>query len=199
MGCLGILMIGVVIFGIGRCANCDFAKSDAEKLIGKEIAWGTKGSLPAGQRYEFTCPKDGTAGDVVGSDLYLASESSICTAAAHAGVIELKEGGKVTIDVQVRKGLVLRGSERHGVRSLDASNAKERTEQLKKAPEEADWSDTVFSVVGAPPPPEPVLLAPPTKFAPQPSHSTRSSKPAKPAQSAAAKPSAPVDGESASE
>lgn len=205
IGCIIVLLLGLgVVFGIGRCANCDFAKSDAEKMIGKEIAWGTKGDLPAGKRYEFTCPKDGTPGDVVGSDFYDADESSICTAAVHAGVIGLKEGGRVTIDVQDKKALVLRGSERNGIKSVDSSKADDHAGRLNdKDAGQPDWSDKVFSVVGAPPPP-PVTApaAPSAKSAP--SSSARPAKkapspPAKPAVTVSAKPAAVPSGEPPSE
>lgn len=202
VGCVIVLLLGLgVVFGLGRCANCDFAKSDAEKSIGKEIAWGTKGDLSAGKRYEFICPKDGTPGDVVGSELYDADESSICTAAVHAGVIGLKDGGRVTIDVQDKKGLVLRGSERNGIRSVDPSNADDRAARLNEKDAGApDWSDKVFSVVGAPPPP---VTAPPAQTAkPAPSASARSGKPgkstsalSKPAPTVSANPAAAPSGE----
>ncbi len=205
VGCLVLLVLGgAMIFGVGRCLNCDFSKSDAEKSVGKEIAWGTKADLPAGKRYEFTCPKDGTPGDVVGSDSYDADESSICTAAVHAGVIGLKEGGRVTIDVQDKKGLVLRGSERNGIKSVDSSTADDHAGRLNdKDAGQPDWSDKVFSVVGAPPPPP--VTTPPVQPAKQaPSSSARPAKkapspPAKPAVTASAKPAAVPSGEAPSE
>ncbi len=64
------------------------------------IAWttaavGFKGE--DGQTYKFECPPDGTAGIIWGSDVYTA-DSSICTAAVHAGLITLEDGGIVTIE-----------------------------------------------------------------------------------------------------
>ncbi|MFL6373951.1 MAG: LCCL domain-containing protein [Pyrinomonadaceae bacterium] len=50
-----------------------------------------------GLRYRFECPPDGTAGAVWGSDVYTA-DSSVCTAAVHAGKITLEKGGIVTIE-----------------------------------------------------------------------------------------------------
>jgi hypothetical protein len=47
--------------------------------------------------YTFECPPDGTASAVGGSDIYTA-DSSICTAAVHAGKITLADGGDVTIE-----------------------------------------------------------------------------------------------------
>jgi hypothetical protein len=50
-----------------------------------------------GLRYTFECPPDGTPGTVWGSDVYTA-DSSVCTAAVHAGKITLEKGGIVTIE-----------------------------------------------------------------------------------------------------
>jgi hypothetical protein len=64
------------------------------------IAWNTGPGFvkqETGLRYTFICPPDGTAGTVWGSDVYTA-DSSLCTAAVHAGKITLEKGGKVTIE-----------------------------------------------------------------------------------------------------
>jgi len=47
----------------------------------------------------LSCPRppDGTAVSIWGSDVYTA-DSSICTAAVHAGKITLEKGGEVTIE-----------------------------------------------------------------------------------------------------
>jgi len=45
----------------------------------------------------FECPPEGTRSAVWGSDVYTA-DSSICTAAVHAGKITLEKGGQVTIE-----------------------------------------------------------------------------------------------------
>jgi len=50
-----------------------------------------------GLRYTFECPPDGTPGTVWGSDAYTA-DSSVCTAAVHAGKITPEKGGTVTIE-----------------------------------------------------------------------------------------------------
>jgi hypothetical protein len=64
------------------------------------IAWTTAASgfkQDAGLTYKFHCPEKGTAATIWGSDVYTA-DSSICTAAVHAGVITLENGGDVTIE-----------------------------------------------------------------------------------------------------
>ena len=64
------------------------------------ITWSAGASFVKqdnGLRYSFICPPDGSAATVWGSDVYTA-DSSICTAAVHAGKITLEKGGTVTIE-----------------------------------------------------------------------------------------------------
>jgi len=153
VGCgslLTLAFVGMAVFGIGRCFGCEWAHSEAEKNIGKEISWGTKAELGAGKRYEFICPSDGTPGDVVGTEFYDAMNSSICTSAVHAGFIGLKNGGRVTIEVLEKKGEVLLGSQKNGIRSTDGQGTKGRKQTLSgKDAGEPDWTDKVFVVVSA--------------------------------------------------
>lgn len=63
------------------------------------ISWTTNASfvkLENGLTYSFECPAGGTPGTVWGSGPYTA-DSSVCTAAVHAGKITLDKGGVVTI------------------------------------------------------------------------------------------------------
>jgi uncharacterized iron-regulated membrane protein len=82
------------------------------------IAWDTtaggfKGET--GQTYKFRCPEGGTEQGVYGSDVYT-QDSSICTAAVHAGLITLAQGGVVT--VEYRPGRSTYGSTvRNGIKS----------------------------------------------------------------------------------
>ena len=65
--------------------------------------------------YRFECPPDGSESAIWGNDIYTA-DSSICTAAVHAGVITFEKGGTVTIEF--RPGRQIYGStERNGVTS----------------------------------------------------------------------------------
>lgn len=52
-----------------------------------------------GQRFSYTCPRDGRPGRLWGTDLYT-DDSSVCTAAVHAGLISLENGGEVTIEIR---------------------------------------------------------------------------------------------------
>ena len=49
-----------------------------------------------GAHFVYTCPSYGTASSVWGTDVYT-DDSSVCTAAVHAGRITLAGGGSVTI------------------------------------------------------------------------------------------------------
>jgi cytoskeletal protein RodZ len=91
-------------------------EADDEEIT--PIGWDTtangfKGET--GQTYTFQCPADGTAQSIFGNDIYT-QDSSICTAAVHAGIISLAEGGKVTIEY--RPGRSVYGSTvRNGIKS----------------------------------------------------------------------------------
>ncbi len=82
------------------------------------IGWDTSASGfkgEAGQIYTFRCPEKGTEHIVWGSDVYT-QDSSICTAAVHAGIISLAQGGVVTIEF--RPGRLTYGSTiRNGIKS----------------------------------------------------------------------------------
>ncbi len=72
-----------------------------------------------GQTLKFKCPPNGTAEMVWGSDVYTA-DSSICTAAVHAGLFTLEDGGEVT--VEYRPGRQTYGStERNGITTYNYS------------------------------------------------------------------------------
>jgi hypothetical protein len=67
------------------------------------------------QRYQFSCPARGSASTIYGTDIYT-DDSSVCTAAVHSGLITLKLGGKVTIEI--RPGAKsYTGSTRNGITS----------------------------------------------------------------------------------
>jgi len=66
------------------------------------ISWNTTATSlrgQNGQRTTYTCPGNGAFGSVWGTDLYT-DDSSICTAAVHAGLITRADGGVVTIEIQ---------------------------------------------------------------------------------------------------
>ena len=91
--------------------------TDSEEEI-TPIDWNTTGGgfkNDVGMTYKFQCPPNGKEGIIWGSDVYTA-DSSICTAAVHAGLFSLEEGGTVT--VEFRPGRLTYGSTmRNGIKS----------------------------------------------------------------------------------
>ncbi len=70
-----------------------------------------------GRRESVTCPLGGHPEGAWGTDVYT-DDSSICTAAVHAGLISMKDGGVVTIEMRPDVGQY-GGSIRNGVRTGD--------------------------------------------------------------------------------
>ena len=66
-----------------------------------------------GTHYRYTCPSDGTAGTVWGTADYT-DDSSVCTAAVHAGLITLAHGGTVRIAIQPGRSIYT-GSTKNGI------------------------------------------------------------------------------------
>ncbi|HKY60547.1 MAG TPA: LCCL domain-containing protein, partial [Gemmatimonadota bacterium] len=52
-----------------------------------------------GQRFSYFCPPGGSAGPLWGTGTHT-DDSSVCTAAVHAGLITFQDGGTVTIEIQ---------------------------------------------------------------------------------------------------
>ncbi|GAC1352943.1 MAG: hypothetical protein NVS3B20_15960 [Polyangiales bacterium] len=70
-----------------------------------------------GDTFTVTCPEDCTEGAIYGTDAYT-TDSSICVAAVHAGVVKADKGGRVTVKV-VKGRNAYKGSKHNGVRSDD--------------------------------------------------------------------------------
>ena len=68
-----------------------------------------------GARFVYTCPSYGTASNVWGTDIYT-DDSSVCTAAVHAGGITIAGGGTVTIEIRPGQQSY-RGSTQNGITS----------------------------------------------------------------------------------
>ena len=80
--------------------------------------WMTNASLYRGMnaaRLLFICPPNGVAAVVWGTDVYT-DDSSVCTAAVHAGRIAIASGGPVTIELGAAEAAYA-GSMRNGVTS----------------------------------------------------------------------------------
>ncbi|MBB6522824.1 RHS repeat-associated core domain-containing protein [Pseudoteredinibacter isoporae] len=71
--------------------------------------------LQNGQEHSFYCPASGSLNNVKGSSIYTA-DSSICSAAVHAGVISTSSGGVVKIAMKAGRGQYY-GTSSNGVNS----------------------------------------------------------------------------------
>lgn len=67
------------------------------------------------KEFSFSCSPGGIPGTIWGTDLYT-SDSSICTAAVHYGLIKTSEGGKVKIRIKPGENSY-QGTLRNGIRS----------------------------------------------------------------------------------
>jgi phage baseplate assembly protein gpV len=119
-------LVAIAMFGMGRQMILEqrakqFEESarlrDLEMLqVVSEAGWSysaqsLRGRI--GRRFAIRCPRLGRAAAVWGTGTYT-DDSSVCTAAVHAGLITFADGGVVT--VEVRPGSeAYAGSERHGV------------------------------------------------------------------------------------
>lgn len=88
---------------IGGPSGGDGGASVIKSTIAAEpITWNhTASTLRAqiGRQYTFSCPASAYPGTVWGTDIYT-DDSSICTAAVHAGMITAQMGGTITIEIR---------------------------------------------------------------------------------------------------
>ena len=136
-----LLVTLLVIIGVGSASCAKLKNDNSTATAGGQTNTSTVPSTPAsappapngparpttweanatslngkdGETMTLACSPNGEAHTIWGSDIYT-SDSSICTAAVHSGLITLAEGGTVTIEM--RPGRSIYGaSERHGVTS----------------------------------------------------------------------------------
>jgi LCCL domain len=98
----------------------EWFRQGGDRPVARAIDWSYspqehRGNV--GQRYAYTCPQGGTPGRVWGTDVYT-DDSSLCTAAVHAGQITLAGGGTVVIEMLAGQGAYA-GSTRNGVTTLE--------------------------------------------------------------------------------
>jgi len=107
---VGCAVVVALFFAAGASAG-----PSADPVGG--LNWSANATAFRGQnglRVVFRCPAGGTLGPVYGTGVYT-DDSSVCSAAVHAGLITLA-GGKVTIKILPGRASYL-GSTRHGVTS----------------------------------------------------------------------------------
>jgi len=97
-----------------RVKDEQLVRADAEATW-RQAATSLRGQI--GRRYSVRCPRDGVPGAVWGSGIY-ADDSSICTAAVHAGLIDLDRGGPVQVEIRPGQRQYA-GTNRNGVSSHD--------------------------------------------------------------------------------
>jgi hypothetical protein len=106
-------LLALVAIGASGC-------SDSPTEAGpRNINWDATPRPFRGQnnaQLQFNCPPNGSARRVWGVDVYT-DDSSICTAAVHAGKITLAGGGQVTIEIRPGQGFY-GGTTRNGITSL---------------------------------------------------------------------------------
>jgi len=99
-------------------ANTDAVVRAAEDAT--TILWNTSATtfgFNNGETLKLICPASGKESSVWGTDIYTL-DSSICTAAVHAGKIQLDSGGSVTIERRPGEANY-KGSLRNGITSKD--------------------------------------------------------------------------------
>ena len=98
-----------------------FSFPDAEPLeVEGSIDWARAANFYKDRErdeHTVTCEPNGAPGSVWGTEVYT-EDSSICTAAAHAGLITVEEGGEVTFEL-VEGQDAYEGSEANGITSND--------------------------------------------------------------------------------
>ncbi len=110
-------------FACGSCINdCGADGTCAAGRCAFSVGWGTTaqehdcGTVGViGTRYPYICPAGGTVASVWGTDIYT-HDSSICTAAVHAGRATIANGGLVVIEMNAGQASYT-GSTRNGITS----------------------------------------------------------------------------------
>lgn len=108
----GTMPSGTVVDVPNGEIDADEEAADVTWTLNAQEFRGEEGTLVA-----YDCTPDGAASTVWGVDIYT-DDSSVCTAAVHAGLIDFADGGRVVIEIQ--PGLeTYEGSTANGVTSLD--------------------------------------------------------------------------------
>lgn len=98
-----------------------FAQDESEDSL--EIEWNTRGYDLEGETdttFDVTCPAQGSTTSLWGTEIYT-DDSSVCSAAAHMGLITVEDGGSFVVTI------------------LDGEESYEGTEQ--NAVSSSDWDD----------------------------------------------------------
>jgi hypothetical protein len=113
-----IVIFSTIVCSVLASTLLPIDKSTAESV--QTINWSDSANhlkleSQIGQDFTFMCPENGSIAEITGTDLY-ATSSSICTAAAHAGVIKIATGGLVKIKIKPEAD-VYQGTTQNGIES----------------------------------------------------------------------------------
>lgn len=109
------------LYGIWQAAGPDPATSIPPSP--SSVTWSTTATEHGGEigkRVVYACPAGGSPSTIWGTDVYT-DDSSVCTAAVHAGLITLGAGGTVTIEMRAGQNAYV-ASERNGITSSQWGN-----------------------------------------------------------------------------
>ncbi|HYE97127.1 MAG TPA: LCCL domain-containing protein [Rubricoccaceae bacterium] len=110
----------LILAGCGSAPRRSSPVRSAEVQGTRDATWASSASefrRYVGWRVAYHCPPGGTAHSVWGSGPYT-DDSSVCTAAVHAGALTLARGGRVVIEIQRGRDTYY-GSHRQGITTLD--------------------------------------------------------------------------------
>lgn len=111
----GIALVVPAALLLATCGSDGPAAPTPINVDWEETAEAYKGQID--RRVAYRCPADGFADLVWGTDVY-SDDSSVCTAAVHAGKITFAQGGIVTFQMRPGQNSYV-GSTRNGVTSLE--------------------------------------------------------------------------------
>jgi hypothetical protein len=113
IGAIGLMFVAAGILPVGSATPT----SSASQVTGGS-GWGATAAHLRGQngsRFTYGCPANGAPYRVWGTNVYT-DDSSVCTAAVHAGRITLAKGGTVTIEIRAGQSSYA-SSTRNGIKS----------------------------------------------------------------------------------
>ncbi len=117
------LLVAALVGVLGGCGLIDEVLRTPRPTTNEDPgAWGWIASAQDhrgadGEIFEYVCPPGGHPGPIWGTDVYT-DDSSVCTAAVHAGLFPLDEGGRVRIVIRTGRDSYT-GSTRNGMISED--------------------------------------------------------------------------------
>lgn len=140
-------ILGFLVFGMHEHAISVHAQA-ASTATRQKIDWFYNPSEHRGkngQRLTFVCPSYGVAYLLYGTDVYT-DDSSVCTAAAHAGLITVDRGGAVIVEIRPGQSSY-DARQRNGVGSLPYRSFP-GSFIVEAAPQEISWSQSVTEYRG---------------------------------------------------